>query len=197
MIRDVVFEGSFPRYRQLPAPSLPEFAFWGRSNVGKSSLINMLVRKKKMARTSSKPGRTQTFNLYRIDDRWRITDLPGLGYARVSLSQRRQWQREIWQYLRERPALHGVIYLIDSRIPPQQADMHALQKIQLLSVPLLIALTKTDKLSKNKLAQSMQRLRQALKNTLPVIPMTVPVSVIQARGQQALLHWIVEQMEMM
>ncbi len=193
-IQKTVFEGSFPTYGQLPAPSLPEFAFWGRSNVGKSSLINMLTRQKQLARTSRQPGRTRTFNLYRINDQWRITDLPGLGYARVSIAQRRRWEQEIWRYLHQRTALTGMLYLVDSRIPPQRIDLDTLQRLLLLPVPLTIAFTKIDKLSRNQLAQSLQRFKAALKKTLAVIPMIIPVSVVSKEGQEELLRWISEQL---
>ncbi len=194
MIHSVQFEGSFPQYTQLPAPSLPEFAFWGRSNVGKSSLINMLVNRKKIAHTSRRPGRTQSFNLFRVNNAWRIVDLPGIGYARVPKSIRQHWQRNIQKYVSERLSLRGMIYLIDLRIPPQIIDLQVLHYLLTNTSSLLIAATKTDKLSKNQRIRHIQQLKEAFRTHLPVIPQLIITSATQQLGRGTILAWIYERL---
>ncbi len=188
------FEGSFPRYDQLPPPSLPEIAFWGRSNVGKSSLINMLTGRKGLARTSARPGRTQAFNLFRVDEQWRIVDLPGLGYARVAQALRRRWLRDIHYYVRRRPALRGVIYLIDLRIPPQPNDLATVADLLQAAPALLIGATKADKLSNNQRARHLNLFRRALREHLPVVPQVVVTSAVKRLGKTEIWEWIHERL---
>ena len=148
-IKEAAYLISSATYQQCPAPDRPEFAFIGRSNVGKSSLINMICNKQNMARTSATPGKTQLINHYEIlsDDRkkWYIVDLPGYGYAKVSQSNRRKWEEMIQHYLRHRENLRCVMVLIDSRHTPQINDLEFIQNLGKWNVPFAIIFTKADK----------------------------------------------------
>jgi len=144
-----VSESNFPR------EGIPEVVFTGRSNVGKSSLINRLIRNRKLARTSSTPGKTQSINFYRINGSYFFVDLPGFGYARAGKQAIRQWQRIIEQYFRNRSLIVLVIQLVDSRMPPTPLDLHLSEWLEKLSIARMLVATKSDKLSNNqRVAQS-------------------------------------------
>ena len=130
-----------------PDASLPEIAFAGRSNVGKSSLINSLLRRKKFARVSNTPGRTREINFFRVNDRFVLVDLPGYGYARISKAQRAEWRPLIEGYLRSSPQLRGIVQLLDVRHDPTNDDLQMLEFLAELEVPTIVVLTKTDKLT--------------------------------------------------
>lgn len=142
------FIGSYPG--ELPAPSLPEVAFAGRSNVGKSSALNALLGVAGLARTSGTPGRTQAINLFDVDERWIAADLPGYGYAKVSHASRAAWKGLIERYLGERPTLRLVVVLIDSRIPPQESDTQLLRSLTGARIPVLVLATKVDGIPRGK-----------------------------------------------
>ncbi|MCB0636002.1 MAG: YihA family ribosome biogenesis GTP-binding protein, partial [Lewinella sp.] len=144
-ILSATFIGSFPEHKLAPGDGLPEFAFIGRSNVGKSSLINMLVERKGLAHTSNVPGKTQHLNFYQINEEWYLVDLPGYGYARVPKKLRQKWQGMIRSYLLERPALVCVFVLIDSNIPPQANDLNFINWLGEHGVPFIVIFTKTDR----------------------------------------------------
>ena len=129
-----------------PEPSLPEIAFAGRSNVGKSSLINSLVRRKKLARVSNTPGRTREINFFSVNDEFVLADLPGYGYARISKEQKAAWRPLIESYLRSSPALRGIVQLLDVRHDPTGEDDEMLDFLAELGAPTIVVLTKTDKL---------------------------------------------------
>lgn len=129
-----------------PESSLPEIAFAGRSNVGKSSLLNRLVRRKKLARVSNTPGRTREVNFFKVNDRFILVDLPGYGYARISKERRAEWKPLIEGYLRTSAELRGIVQLLDARHDPTPDDAHMLDFLGEVGVPTLIALTKIDKL---------------------------------------------------
>lgn len=148
------FLGSYTN--ELPAPTVPEVAFVGRSNVGKSSAINRLLESPGLARTSNTPGRTQTINLFIVEERWAVADLPGYGYARVSKDQREAWQIMIESYLQERPAL--VVSLIDGRLPPQELDRQLLAYIAAIGRPRLVLATKMDDIKLPKRAGTLAEL---------------------------------------
>jgi GTP-binding protein len=137
-----------------PPPDKPEVAFAGRSNVGKSSLINVLVSRKKIARTSSRPGRTQAINFFDLDSRLYLVDLPGYGYARVPLAVKKSWGSMVETYLRKRPNLRAVVVILDIRRDPSTGDMDLLNWLQRYEISSIIILTKADKLSRN---QSLKR----------------------------------------
>lgn len=130
---------------ECPKPDRPEYAFIGRSNVGKSSLINMLTGRKSLAKTSGRPGKTQLINHFDIDGRWYLVDLPGYGYAKVSKKSRAQWHGMIMQYLRQRANLMCVFVLIDGRIAPQDKDMEFMAKLGMDKIPFVIVFTKLEK----------------------------------------------------
>lgn len=140
-----------------PPPDKPEIAFGGKSNVGKSSLLNVLVNRRKMARTSGKPGRTQALNFFTVDDRLYLVDLPGYGYARVPPKVKESWGRMVETYLRSRPNLMAVVVIIDIRREPSKDDKNLIHWLQHYGIPSIIVATKADKLSRH---QSMEQVRK-------------------------------------
>lgn len=146
------FISSHTKYSQCPAPDRPEYAFIGRSNVGKSSLINMLCNNKNLAKTSSTPGKTQTINFFNVDNAWYLVDLPGYGYARIAQRTREYWQDMIDEYLTKRPNLQCAFLLIDSCVPPQDKDIEFANWLGENQVPFVFIFTKSDrkKSQKNK-----------------------------------------------
>lgn len=147
---DVKFLTSVFDHRQLPAPDLPEIAFAGRSNVGKSSLINCLIRRRNLVKTSAKPGKTQSLNFFVLDNSIYLVDLPGYGYARVSKKMQAAWQTLITGYLESRPNLKCVIVIVDLRHAMKIADLQLVDWLRSMSVPFLLVYTKADKLSANQ-----------------------------------------------
>ncbi|MCY3824674.1 MAG: ribosome biogenesis GTP-binding protein YihA/YsxC [Nitrospinae bacterium] len=133
-----------------PRADLPEIAFAGRSNVGKSSLINFLTNRKSLAKTSATPGKTQLVNFFGVDGRFNLVDLPGYGYARVPLAERARWRPMIETYLEHRETLQGVVVLIDSRRGAREMDLHLLEWLAAVNLPACLVLTKADKLKKNE-----------------------------------------------
>ena len=155
---------------KCPSPTLPEYAFIGRSNVGKSSLINMLTNHKKLAKTSSTPGKTQLVNHFLINDSWYLVDLPGYGFARSSKSDRRAWKKMIDTYLLTRRNLMCTFLLIDSRIPLQKNDLEFMTWLATHQLPFVIIYTKTDKLSAKKLAPSIKLIQDEILKYWETIP---------------------------
>ncbi|NLC07902.1 MAG: YihA family ribosome biogenesis GTP-binding protein [Syntrophomonadaceae bacterium] len=147
---------------QYPRDNLPELALVGRSNVGKSSLINKLVGRRALARTSSTPGKTRHLNFYRINNCWYWVDLPGYGFARVSKSMRSEWQKLIERYLKNRQTLRGVIQLMDIRHPPTADDIQMYQWLRYYDLPTILVVTKADKISRGRWPQHLKVIRQAL-----------------------------------
>ena len=150
LIKTATYEGSFVETNKCPAGGLREFAFIGRSNVGKSSLINMLTGRKELAKTSVKPGKTQTINFFLINEQWHLVDLPGYGYARVSRTLRGTWESMISDYLQKREQLQCVFQLIDGGIPPQKIDLEFTNWLGENGIPFAIIFTKTDKRHKGE-----------------------------------------------
>jgi len=149
-ISSAEFIGSFPSINQLPAKRLPEVAFSGRSNVGKSSIINCLVNRKKLALTSSTPGKTRLLNYYCVNDAFYLVDLPGFGYAKVAQQERQAWKKLIESFFTNSNFLKGVIHIIDSRHGLTKLDQDMVDWLSHLKMPLLIVATKTDKLPRSK-----------------------------------------------
>jgi len=156
----VTFIGSFPG--ELPAANLPEVAFAGRSNVGKSSAINGVLGRKKAARVSRSPGRTQAINLFEVNGRFMLADLPGYGFAKVPDEVQRQWKGMVEGYLGTRETLRLVICLVDARHPPQKLDLALLGGLTAAEVPFLVVATKVDKLKKSKRRSMLNKLRKGL-----------------------------------
>lgn len=151
-----------PSLKVCPEPYYPEICFAGRSNVGKSSLINALVNHKGLARTSNTPGKTQEMNYYLVDDKAYLVDLPGFGYAKVSKKERARWGRDIREYLLERSTLRLVIHLVDIRHKPSKLDEDFFYWLGVNRLPFIVVLTKGDKISHNKRQQSKARLKRIL-----------------------------------
>jgi GTP-binding protein len=162
IIKKAEYVGSFVDLEALPQGNLPEIALVGRSNVGKSSLINKVVNRKGLAKSSSTPGKTRTINFFIINDSWHWVDLPGYGYAKVSQQERNRWQKMIEKYLQKREQLKGVIMLLDIRHEPNQNDRLMKDWLLTSELPLLLIATKADKISRGQRAKHLAVIRQAL-----------------------------------
>ncbi|HEV7346760.1 ribosome biogenesis GTP-binding protein YihA/YsxC [Telluribacter sp.] len=190
-IKEAVFVTSNTDYLKCPAPDLPEYAFIGRSNVGKSSLINMLTARKNLAKTSQQPGKTQLINHFLINGSWYLVDLPGYGYAKVSKVDRENWQQMIDNYLRNRPNLVCIFVLIDSRHDPQRVDLEFMEKLGQEELPFHIVFTKADKLKKsNQVTTHIERYRQKLQETWEELPPMFITSAEKGEGRDPLLEAI-------
>ncbi|MDD2510767.1 MAG: ribosome biogenesis GTP-binding protein YihA/YsxC [Syntrophomonas sp.] len=168
-VKKAELEGIYVDINQLPAGNLPEIALTGRSNVGKSSLINKICNRKKLAKSSSTPGKTRTINYYLINDQWFMVDLPGYGYARVSREEKSRWKKMIEAYLSQREQLRGVIQLLDIRHEPGENDILMKDWLLHLQIPVLIVATKADKLSRGARMKNMAVIRKTL--DLPDMPL--------------------------
>ena len=158
------FVGSSTDWRKCPETHRPEFAFIGRSNVGKSSLINMLVDRKKLAKTSSTPGKTQTINHFIVNNQWYLVDLPGYGYASASRAARFEWGNMIEEYLKHRENLFCTFILLDSRLKPQAIDLDFIAWMGSHHLPLVLLLTKSDKIKQQELAKSKMQSKRSYQN---------------------------------
>jgi GTP-binding protein len=172
--------------RQYPQDVLPEISLAGRSNVGKSSFINRLIHRKALARTSSKPGKTQTLNFYRINEQFYFVDVPGYGYAKVSKKERQRWGRFIEQYLTTRSKLQAVCLLIDLRHPPTKDDQLMYGFLEHLQLPTLIIGTKADKLPKGKIDRHVQVIRRTLQ--VDQDKLVIPFSSATGLGKEQVWH---------
>mgnify|MGYP001260852542 CR=1 FL=1 len=170
LIKSAEFVTSNTEVKKLPPPTLPEYAFIGRSNVGKSSLINALTSRKGLAKTSQKPGKTQLINHFIINNEWYLVDLPGYGYAQTSKKNRTEWEKFIRRYLRERPNLQCVFVLIDSRHEPQKIDLDFCCWLGEQGLPFMLAFTKADKQSAVKGDQNMAKFKKALLKWFEEVP---------------------------
>ena len=177
------------RWEQLPDDGRREVAFIGRSNVGKSSLLNRLTGRKSLARTSGTPGKTQQFNYYLVGERFYLVDLPGYGYAKVARTERERWGRFIGRYLQERAPLRVVFHLVDSRHPPTSLDRDIMVWMRESPASYVIALTKADKLSGNGRAKSVRSVEKALEPLAMEVPIVL-TSAQDGRGRDELLSWI-------
>jgi GTP-binding protein len=169
IIRSAEFEISAVRQNQWPADGLPEFAFVGRSNVGKSTLLNGLLRRKALAKTSSKPGKTQQINFFRINQSFRFADLPGYGYAAVSKSERLKFMKMTEEYLTRRESLARIFHLIDIRHVATDNDIDFHRRILDLALPITVIATKSDKISKSQVNVSISKIRDRLATPYPII----------------------------
>ena len=190
IIKSAEFQCSNTRTDKLPPPELPEYAFIGRSNVGKSSLINMLVQKKGLAKTSQTPGKTQLINHFLINDNWQLVDLPGYGYAKTSRSNRGEWQKFISYYLRNRENLQCVFVLVDSRLDPQKIDIEFCSWLGENGLPFQIIFTKSDKQSKVKTDQSVAKFRKSLLEISEEVPTHYVTSSETQQGRDEILSFI-------
>ena len=189
-IKNVEFSQSVDDWKKAPETVLPEYAFIGRSNVGKSSLVNMLANKKSLAKTSSKPGKTQTINHFLVDNAWYLVDLPGYGYATISKTMRENWVTMIESYLINRENMQLVFVLVDARLEPQAKDIDFINNLGSMNIPYSIIFTKSDKLSKNKVAENVERFITKLKETWEEIPPYFVSSAIERTGKEEILEYI-------
>jgi GTP-binding protein len=177
-------------YRKCPAGDTPEFAFIGRSNVGKSSLINKLVERKALAKISGKPGKTQLINHFEINEQWYLVDLPGYGWAKVSKSSRSEFTKIITGYLLNRQNLISTFVLVDSRLEPQKIDLEFINWMGENGLSFIIVFTKCDKLSKHKVHQSVARFKKALLQSWEELPLMITSSSTTGLGRDELLDYI-------
>lgn len=176
--------------KKCPAPTLPEYAFIGRSNVGKSSLINMLCNKKDLAKTSSKPGKTQLINHFLINENWYLVDLPGYGYAQVSKDKRNLFEKFIAEYLLKRENLMCVCVLIDSRIEPQKIDLEFMGWLGEKEIPFVMIFTKKDKLTRNKFKENIKIYNESLSKYWEELPQQFYSSAEKKEGRDEILEFI-------
>jgi GTP-binding protein len=191
-IRTAKYLISSPKVEGCPKPDKPEYAFIGRSNVGKSSLINMLTNHAKLAKTSGSPGKTQLINHFLINEEWYLVDLPGYGYAKVSQRQRAQWEKMIETYLRKRENLVAVFVLIDSRHEPQQLDLDFLRKLGEWGIPFNPTFTKADKSTQREVAKNVRSFVTEMKKEWEYIPRTFVTSAEKFLGRREMLEYIAE-----
>jgi GTP-binding protein len=193
---------SSPDYEKCPVPDKPEYAFIGRSNVGKSSLINMLCDNDKLAKTSNSPGKTQMINHFEIssvskmgendETKWYLVDLPGYGFAKISLNSRRRWGQMIENYLRKRENLVDVFVLIDSRHAPQKLDLEFLKNLNLWQVPFTLIFTKADKEKQAVVSKNIKSFLESLRTTQQFLPQHFISSSVKKLGKNKILDLIQE-----
>lgn len=186
---------------QCPKPDKPEYAFIGRSNVGKSSLINMLTKQRSLAKTSATPGKTQLINHFEVEstaetkspkERWFLVDLPGYGYAKRSQSDRRRWEQMIDGYLRKRENLVQVFVLIDSRHPPQKIDLEFISQLDTWQVPFALVFTKSDKEKPAVVERNVKAFADKLRETWQFLPRFFVTSSEKNTGREELLQFIAD-----
>lgn len=189
IVKQAVYVVSSPSVDKCPKPDKPEYAFIGRSNVGKSSLINMLCNRD-LAKTSASPGKTKLINHFLINNQWYMVDLPGYGYAKISQTQRKQWEKMIEDYLRKRVNLVNVFVLIDSRHSPQINDIEFVNKLGLWQVPFTIVFTKADKEKPKAVERNVNSFLDAMKQTWESLPKYFITSATKKEGGDAILKFI-------
>jgi GTP-binding protein len=194
---------SSPDYTKCPAPDFAEYAFIGRSNVGKSSLINMLCNNEKLAKTSNSPGKTQMINHFQIisssenskDAKWYLVDLPGYGFAKISQRSRRRWEQMIENYLRKRENLQQVFVLIDARHSPQKIDIEFLSQLRIWDVPFTLVFTKSDKETQTKVSKNVKSFLEKMRETWQFLPQHFVTSAVKKMGRDKVLGLIEEKNE--
>lgn len=192
MINKAVFKCSSEKIGQVPKDNLPDIAFIGRSNVGKSSLINMLTQHKGLAKVSATPGKTRLINHFTINDSWYLVDLPGYGYARTSKSTRGSFAKIITDYVFKCEKMHYLFVLVDSRLEPQRIDLEFIEQLGMHSVPFGIIFTKADKLSKAQLARSVSKYQQTLSEQWEELPPFFVSSSEKGTGRDEIVEYIEE-----
>lgn len=190
LIKQAKFTGSFPRVSKCPDSDLPEYAFIGRSNVGKSSLINMILGRKSIAKVSNTPGKTQLINFFEINKAWTLVDLPGYGYAQLSKKHRSSLEKMIKTYLQERKNLVSAFLLLDSRIPLQEVDLAFANWMGKVGIPFVIVYTKVDKLKGDAKHENVIKIKQALLEYWEELPEQFVTSARKKIGQDHILDFI-------
>lgn len=192
IINEADYSASYPRLTACPKQSIPEYAFIGRSNVGKSSLINMLLGRKDLARVSKKPGKTQMLNFYIVNKKWHLVDLPGYGYAKISKSKRNEWRKMIESYLQKREQLQCAFILLDANIKPQQIDIDFINWMGEARVPFVIVYTKADRSKPNELETNVKNIQAALLEHWNELPQQFITSSNNGDGREDVLNLIEE-----
>ena len=190
VVRQAEFVKSSPSLKECPKSDMPEYAFIGRSNVGKSSLINLLCMNGGLAKISATPGKTRLINHYRINESWYLVDLPGYGYAKVSKNMRKDFDKILFNYLCKRDNLYCVFVLIDSRIPPQANDMEFISRLGELQIPFAIVFTKTDKTTQKQLSDNTNLFKNEMLKTWEELPPCFYTSSTTKRGREDILEFI-------
>ena len=192
LITSASFVISSPDIKSCPEPDLPEYAFIGRSNVGKSSLINMITNHSKLAKVSGRPGKTQLINHFLVNKTWYLVDLPGYGWAQVSKTEKAKWKQMIEGYLIERTSLINVFVLIDSRHSPQKIDLEFMHWLGESEIPFSMVFTKTDKLGKEKLKSNIASYNKELLQDWEELPPQFLTSASNKSGKNELINSIIE-----
>lgn len=190
MIKTAVFISSVVDQDKLPKPLKPEYAFIGRSNVGKSSLINMLTNLRKLAKVSNTPGKTRTINHFLIDDNWYLVDLPGFGYAKTSKTERSKWTGFTYEYLKTRDSLLCICVLIDIRLEPQKIDLDFMEWMGNEELPFAMIFTKADKLGKTVIQKNVAAYEKKMLETWEVMPPYIITSSETKQGKEELVKFI-------
>lgn len=189
---NAVFIGSYTDWQKCPQENKPAYAFIGRSNVGKSSIVNMLCDKKDLAKISQTPGKTQTINFFLVNDLWYLVDLPGYGYARTSKKVKNTWPAMIQAYLKESPTLECVFVLIDASISPQKIDLEFINKLGTWQLPFVILFTKADKASALEVAKNKKAFFEKLAETWNEMPFSITTSSRRKYGKTEVLEFIAD-----
>jgi GTP-binding protein len=192
IIKYADFLTSSSKWQQCPEPDKPEYAMIGRSNVGKSSLINMITGRKKLAKISGTPGKTMTINHFHINGEWYMVDLPGYGFAKRSKTERQKWEKMIRGYLLNRQNMMTVFVLIDSRHEPQKIDVEFLEWLGVSQIPFVIVFTKADKLSRNNLEKNISNYKKVLLRDWEELPLMITSSAETNLGKEDILKYIEE-----
>jgi GTP-binding protein len=190
IITSAEFVISYANYSSISNSANPEYAFTGRSNVGKSSLINMLTGRTHLAHTSATPGKTRLFNLFLVNKDWNLMDLPGFGYAKVSKSERKEWNKFIMEYLQNRKNLVSVFVLVDINIPPQETDISFINFLGENGIPFSVVFTKCDRSKKNALQKNITLFSNELYKYWEELPRIFKTSAITQEGKDELLEYI-------
>lgn len=190
IIKTAKFVVSNNKLELCPEPNKPEYAFIGRSNVGKSSLINYITNHKKLAKTSGKPGKTQLINHFMINDEWYLVDLPGYGYAQTSKSNRKKWEALITDYILHRENLMNLFVLIDSRLPAQRIDLDFMEWLGEKGIPFSMVFTKTDKLTSSKLNKNLLAYKKEMLKAWEEMPVHFSTSASGKIGKEEILSYI-------
>ena len=192
LISKAEFVSSYDHYNKCPNKDIAEFAFIGRSNVGKSSLINLITNNNKLAKISSTPGKTQTINFFEINNSWNLVDLPGYGWARVSKTEKSKWDIMNMEYMLYREQLQCVFILIDSRLEPQGIDIEFIQWVGEQEIPFSLVFTKADKQTKNKTGTTIAQFTKELYKTWAELPPIFVTSAVSGEGKDEILGYIDE-----
>jgi GTP-binding protein len=194
IIKSASYVTSSARISQCPPPDMPEYAFIGRSNVGKSSLINMLVTRKGLAKISGTPGKTRTINHFIINDSWYLVDLPGYGYAKASQKLREEWSRLITTYITKRENLVSLFVLIDARHEPIASDLEFMERLAESGVPFVRIFTKADKAGQRVMDKNLALYNKVMLEKWESLPVTFITSATKGKGREEILDYITETM---